>query len=481
MGILKKGKRLFLLIAMVVAAAQAYALPNKCLTKAEAQAITFQWTDAAGVKHNATLADRATDPRHIIALLKEAYTNAKVPGIWQSAYNSSGERENDAYYGQIQYKNGTKSGTVTAWNITSAPKPTNEGYSLFLMTIKDSYAGSYGIEYTDMTYTNLVNYFNDVIESAQLLTDGWRTDNTTEPGMAFSVSGEVSRFFFLSKGKARDNKQTAAEYGAKPFYRMFEEFSPYDSQATGTTITDFYASLLAGDRYPVEHDCNTIIGRKHYFLMDGNSAKTRYNVNGLTFVIPDKRLAYFTVSGRNKGATTDGRCDVFGTTTTTAFANYNPSHAPTMFLYAINLQADAQVLSESDHTYTVNLKWTSTDKNADQTFYIYRVVDGKVEDTPINSEPLHNVYSWSETVEQQTSGVTYTYVVRGRPDLAQFTNVTSNTSSVIIPGYDPQERLVLAISNNYESEYDFDAQCNRYANYIVLNNGVGTTVTSDFL
>ena len=53
----------------------------KILTLAEAQAITFTWTDAQGVEHANSIADPATDPRHIVALLREIYINRKVPGI----------------------------------------------------------------------------------------------------------------------------------------------------------------------------------------------------------------------------------------------------------------------------------------------------------------------------------------------------------------------------------------------------------------
>lgn len=41
-----------------------------CLTKAEAQAITFSWTDAADVTHQNNLAETAKDPRHIEATEK---------------------------------------------------------------------------------------------------------------------------------------------------------------------------------------------------------------------------------------------------------------------------------------------------------------------------------------------------------------------------------------------------------------------------
>ena len=61
----------------------------KILTLAEAQAITFTWTDAQGVQHTSSIADPATDPRHIVALLREIYINRKVPGIKKVGYSSA--------------------------------------------------------------------------------------------------------------------------------------------------------------------------------------------------------------------------------------------------------------------------------------------------------------------------------------------------------------------------------------------------------
>ena len=67
----------------------------KILTLAEAQAITFTWTDAQGV------ADPATDPRHIVALLREIYINRKVPGIKKVGYSSADVTTPDS--GKVNY------------------------------------------------------------------------------------------------------------------------------------------------------------------------------------------------------------------------------------------------------------------------------------------------------------------------------------------------------------------------------------------
>lgn len=478
-------KTVFVLsVVAVFCAFSAKAQPTACLTKAQAEAIPVTWTDASGVQHTNTLADRATDPRHIIALLKEAYTNKNVPGIWQAAYTNDGVREDDVYYGAVRYNNGQ---TVTGWNITGTGntvyKPNEEGYTLFIVAVKDSYSGGTIANYNNLTPAQLITYFNNAVEYVELVPGGWRVNDTDNPGMMFTLSGEFSRFFFLSKGKARKNNNSGnvtVENGAQPFYRMFEEFSPYNSQSSTEDITDFYAKLVAGETFPVEHDCVSVIGRGHYFSMAGKNATAKYDVTGLNMLIPDYRLKYFRRTG---GGPTDGRSDgtSTGSTVNATFVNYNPDYAPEMFMYAIKLQGNAQQLSEENHTYTVTLDWSTTySPSESQTFAVYAVVDGVVQDTPL-VDGLHNIYQWSTTVEQDTHGYTLTYVVRGKPDDAGFGVVTSNQVSVIIPGYDPQERLKLTISGSFESEYKIADQRNQYANYIIMNNGEGTSVTREYL
>ena len=59
---------------------------------------TYTWTNANGGTVTSKLADPATDPRQIMALLKEVYTNKEIPGILQCGYTADGEREGDIDY-----------------------------------------------------------------------------------------------------------------------------------------------------------------------------------------------------------------------------------------------------------------------------------------------------------------------------------------------------------------------------------------------
>lgn len=59
---------------------------------------TYTWTNANDGTVTSNLADPATDPRQIMALLKEVYTNKEIPGIWQCGYTKDGQREGTIDY-----------------------------------------------------------------------------------------------------------------------------------------------------------------------------------------------------------------------------------------------------------------------------------------------------------------------------------------------------------------------------------------------
>ena len=466
------------LMVMGCAAFSAHAVtatvPENCLTKAQAQAITFKWKDASGTEHTNSLADRATDPRHIVALLKEVYTNKDVPGIYYRGYAANGDLEGNTSkvaYGKVVAP--LTSDKYCGWGIKGNPKKTNdndyykpnkEGYTLLMVAVKDDFKGTNKKAKDQVqTETALVNYIGSAIESVQLITDGQRKGNVNEftSGTVFTLSGSYNRFFFLSKGKCVSSGITP-NY---PFCTMFEEFSPYDL-VKGENVGDFYQKMINGETLNIEHDCGSVLEGNHYFSMNGNSNdNTHYDMTGLNLFIPDFRMAIW--NGRDSDVN---------------FHNYNQKYAPSTFMYAIKLTGDARPKDGADHTYTVTLDWTTTyGSDVAQTFSLYPVVDGDVDyDNPIllNSG---NTFGYSYDVPQQTSGYTLTFVVRGNPDDADFDEVSSNRLSVIIPGYDPQERLKLEISGKFESEYDLQSQRNRYANYIIMNNGEGTSVTRKFI
>lgn len=496
---------------------------DACLTKEQAQNITFSWTDAAGATHQSNLAETAKDPRHIIALLKEVYTNPNVPGILKSGYKEDGTtREGDVYYGPIG-----RTPSNNGWGITSCTAPTEEGYTLMMVAVKNGF-NDLTQQTIDLNNSQLITYIGNYIDSVFVVTDGMRMGEGKKRGTLFSIKGTYNRFFFLSKGKARINNESSARPGAAPFYRMFEEFSPYKENEDDDNITDFYNRMIRGESMPIEHDCNTVFGQNHYFSMSGRQGTNAYDMTGLNFFISDHRLEFwytkrisvqYRLSSGSSRVTVnnipiDARgawkhnygkylCDTgeesqnfhnngdrFPYTDkyyTISFTNYNQKFPVVTFMYAIKLTAERTEQADADGNYTVTLKWGSTWKkntgdDRAQDYYVYRVVNGKITGEPIyTTQSADNELTWTEPAAQQDAGYMLTYVVLGKPLDATYDPIPSNFASVAIPGKNPEERLALSIEGKHESEYVPNEEINKYANYMVLNNGIGNSITKAML
>ena len=493
---------------------------NACLTYEQAQAITFTWSDDNHVTHTSTLAETAKEPQHIIALLKEVYTNPNVPGPYYNGYKADGTtRENPVYYGPIY--GGTKNeNKATGWGITQCTRPYNEGYTVALVAVKNQFTDEPST-IAAKNYAQLVSFIRERIDSVFVITDGLRMSGGTNPGTMFTIRGKLNRFFYLSKGKSRVNviDNGININGNAPFYRMFEEFSPYDEGDTHNDVTDFYNLMIRGESMPIEHDCTSVFGLRHYFSMSGRDGQTAYDMTGLNLFIPDHRMQYWTkplanyfyyttrssstpnyitVDGLDRRCTYHAHVGIYsskskaieaakGKSPNSNFTNYNEDFPVKTFLYAIKLTAtrSAQPTEvDGKHMFTVTLNWNSTFSEAtgsdmSQVYYLYRVVNGKREAEPIAQ--FTDELTWSEQVEQRSQGYMVSYVVLGKPVAATYDPIPSNIASVAIPGDDPEERLALDISGKHESEYVPADQINKYANYVVLNNGVGNTITKAML
>ena len=75
-------------------------LDMKSLTKAEADALTYTWTDSEG-PHTSKASDVAKKPEQMYELLKFVYTDKRFPGPFYSAYTQDDQRERQVYYGAI--------------------------------------------------------------------------------------------------------------------------------------------------------------------------------------------------------------------------------------------------------------------------------------------------------------------------------------------------------------------------------------------
>lgn len=276
-----------------------------------------------------------------------------------------------------------------------------------------------------------------------------------------------------------------------PFLNMFEQFSPTDGLTGDKTqdLTDFYDKMVKGEPYPVMHDCNSVLEAAHFFSMSGRKGTTSYDMTGLNLFVPDYRLLWWGETYEFGGIIdyyTDNRdMNKSSSDKYAQYGYYNTDHTPWTFLYTIKLRAQAdQEGAQADHKYKVTLNWTSSidelaGEKIDQVYDLYRVVDGVVEPTPIATGLTTT--TWSVIVDQRTSGYSLDYVIKGKPVKATYNPVQSNIATVAIPGYDPLERLKLVIDGDYRSTYDADAEVNNYANSIMMNNGVGTSVMREHL
>lgn len=274
-------------------------------------------------------------------------------------------------YGGEYYPYYSFPGTITP--------PDYNGYTPLIVKLKD------GIN-SDSTHTapwetystqQLENYFTTYVDEIQLLTDGLRVaTGTSDAGTVFAYTGDLNRFFFISKGKmfyysALDSLEG---YDRAPFYSMYEEFSANDV-ADETGFTDFFTQMKKGVTYPIVHDCMGVIYRQHYFSMAGKTGTAHNRVNSLVFYIPD-----------NRGVLNS------------EWREYDTAHQPSVGMYMVELYADIEPSATQDSMYTVTVNWednlnrlTHTD-SIPQTYKLYEVYDkdgdGDLDTTMVYEGPL---------------------------------------------------------------------------------------------
>ena len=443
---------------------------------------TYTWTNANGDPVTSNLADPATDPRQIMALLKEVYTNKEIPGIWQCGYTADGQRE-----GTIDYTidNGflglSKDPISKAYDIPEGDyKPKEEGYTTLIVKVKDDWKP---VMKQNLSQDETLNYIANSIESVQILTDGVYIPATgadgkknPNPGAVYRLSGNANRLFFMTKGRGRavpgwNSYEVIRSYA--PFNGMFEEYSPV-AVSGGQVVENFYTKLVDGDIFKVEHDCSSVPGNEHYFCMMGAKGTKKFDVTDLIVTIPDYRLWYW--DQRDKQGTSN-----------IIYTNYNKNYAPSLGLYGIQLTATATPAAGDE--YTVELKWTSTlneitGNEIDQRFKVWvRAEDGGLKpllDADGNQVEIApgETFQYHYNVKQGSEGREITYVVSGQPTDALFINykeVYSNDDKVFIPGLDPDEGLRLSIGTTSTSDYDLATETNQYKNLITIDHNLVNT------
>ena len=474
----------------------------KILTLAEAQAITFTWTDAQGVQHTNSIADPATDPRHIVALLREIFINKKVPGIKKVGYNSATSEVPDdgvvcytitdaaldskswpGHSGNDRFEDNNVIRTIydipTPLEAKDAAgkvmghygdyTPDDEGYTTLLVKIKRN--PTYASSASAATYDALVNGLSSDIEEVALLTQGeyyGTGDGIAKTGALYKTSGTVSSFYFISKGKAR--RRNNRILGDAPLYGLYEEYSP-ENHITHQAADNVWVTLKNGEDYNVNHDCCTVIGLKHQFNMAATYEE--HSVNNMFFFIPDRRLENWSTRDR------DG-----------LFTYYNPSYAPAVAMLSIPLKAaGTQNASEKDK-WDITLTWSSnlnaaTGNVIPQKFNLYIVDDaGKrtlLKQDFADAPDAQGNYRYTYTVDKEEKGRIIRYVVEGAPLEGEFSPVTSNRDLVEVPGLDPNQRLQLGLNVSPESNYNLAEELNVYRNHLNVSNSADVYITRDYL
>lgn len=434
---------------------------------------TYTWTNANNGTETSNLADPATDPRQIMALLKEVYTQKEIPGIWQCGYTADGKRE-----GTIDYKVTRDDYLNAIYDIpTGDYKPNEEGYTTLIVKVKNTWIPRLS---KNLTTDATLNYIAESIESVQILTDGVYIPSSgangktnPNPGAVYRLSGSACRLFFMSKGRGREYKEYVINEYA-PFNGMFEEYSPVASSNSNFVVENFYADLVGGKTFSVEHDCASVAGKKHYFCMESASSTKSFDVTDLIVTIPDYRLKSWNQRDKDNG-------------TKSKYTNYHKSYAPSLGLYGIQLKATATPAAGDE--YTVELKWTSTlneitGNEIDQRFKVWvRAEDGGLEpllDANGNQVEIApgETFQYNYNVKQGFEGREITYVVSGQPTDALFINYKeaySNDDKVFIPGLDPDEGLRLNIGTTSTSDYDLATETNQYKNLITIDHNLVNT------
>lgn len=392
--------------------------PEAIRDEAFFEGIEYTWTDSDGKSHTSTLADIATEPEQIIAMIKEIYTNKDIPGNYTRGFTSAGAKD---VYADVNYAGvGTIDATVSSssisysyedgygWNISgnlksgnngdyyycymdsTQYKPNNEGVTLLLVEINDVFDNA-SVQANNKT---LKEYIQSAIKSVRVVTQAKRTGTGYNKGTLFNIDcDKMNKFYFMAKGQLRwiHNSYWAASklFCANPcyiydnsyygnvdgfyddrsfqiFYNMFEEFSPVVNTSS-TAQTDIYKDLVNMDSFSVVHDCMGVPYMGHQFEMYGSDSEAAdcQDVRDLMFFVPDYRMMYW--SGRdNSNAPKYQR-----------YMNYNQSHAPTMGLYVI-IQDTVEAVTRADDYFKLKLTW---DSNMDefmpgdqQEYQLYQVV-----------------------------------------------------------------------------------------------------------
>ncbi len=381
--------------------------------------IEYTWVDENGDTQTSNLAEVATDPAQMIALMREVYMNRNVPGNWYRGYTKAGEPSYEVAYpaiGKIVYDNENLNYTYSdsyGWNIGFSEnvndhiltnptynqyryfnpdeyKPIKNGVTLLLVEMNDNIVSADGNSYTEIVnginsvpsgYNALKSMVGTVFKSVRVVTQSRNMGAGEDAGTLFKLDcDKMNRFFLLAKGRLRmfsgdvtrhhgsyiDATSTGNSYREfeemGPFYQMYEQLSPVDL-ANVSDVTDVYQKLVNMESYGIEHDCQSIAFISydgvtgHEFNMYGKASISDdcQDVRDLMITIPERRMQWWYEGSGNNSR--DGYS--YETDANDMFVNYNKQRVPKMGLFVIKQFPITGEQQENANVYDLNLSWTS--------------------------------------------------------------------------------------------------------------------------
>ena len=216
--------------------------------KAFFQSKTYQWTDSKGQTHESNLAEIATDPSQIIAMIRKVYTDKEIPGNKKRGYNANGgfpdktsaDHLTDENWSRVSYPAiGTISHTGSVytnaasykwtdtygWDIsTQKPievnsitinknecyyatfnqweyEPHDEGLTMLLVEVNDDYDKE---KYNKIQNPSLKQAVETMIKSVRVITDARHTGSGDESGTLLKIDcDKMNKFYLMAKGQVR--------------------------------------------------------------------------------------------------------------------------------------------------------------------------------------------------------------------------------------------------------------------------------------
>ena len=225
---------------------------------------TYDWTDSDGRSHTNNLAEIATDPDQIIAMLTKVYTDKSIPGNYKRGFTTSGGSEvyDDVAYtgvGEISYigdgtyynsKDYYEYSDGYGWNIpgdivyggynsnseayfaymdSTQYKPDYEGLTLLLVEMRDEFDINDYVDIRSATYDTpkqaLRACIEGAIKSVRTINVSKRTGEGYDMGTLFKLDcDKLNKFCIIAKGQVRYPFTSQKIFSAEGYWRQSVTF-----------------------------------------------------------------------------------------------------------------------------------------------------------------------------------------------------------------------------------------------------------------